>query len=141
MNSLGERIKELRKKAKMSQKELALKVGVEGGSLGNWERDNREPAISYLREINEVLKPTLGDNLFYLVTGEQPESYLNALTINSKYIARETVLQRTEEFLTEMDMLREIRLVGKLDELLKVYSESVLAADSINNGHGVASGS
>lgn len=126
MNTIGGRIKELRKKAKLSQKELALKVGVEGGSLGNWERDNREPALSYIYEINEVLKPILGDNLFYIVTGKRPEEYLNAITINSNYISRELVLDKTEKFLVDMDSLREIRIVGKMEEVLKSYAEQVL---------------
>lgn len=126
MNTLGGRIKELRKKARMSQKELALKVGVEGGSLGNWERDNREPSFSYVFEINEVLKPILGDNLFYLITGKKPEEHVNAITIKSSYISREVVLDRTEKFLSDMDLLREIRIVGKMDDVIKAYADSVL---------------
>lgn len=133
MNTLGGRIKELRNKAKLSQKELALKVGVEGGSLGNWERDNREPSLSYIFEINEVLKPILGDNLFYIITGKRPEEYLNAITINSNYISRELVLDKTEKFLIDMDMLREIRIVGKIDEVLKAYAEQVLKPDTSEN--------
>lgn len=130
MNTLGGRIKELRNKAKLSQRELALKVGVEGGSLGNWERDNREPSLSYVFEINEVLKPILGDNLFYIITGNRPEEYLNAMTINSNYISRELVLDRTEKFLIDMDTIREIRVVGKIEEVLKAYAEQVLKPES-----------
>tara|TARA_B100001063_G_scaffold244727_1_gene278320 strand:+ start:3837 stop:4277 length:441 start_codon:yes stop_codon:yes gene_type:complete len=137
MTTLGERIKDLRKKARMSQKELALKVGVEGGSLGNWERDNREPSISYIAEINEVLKPILGDNLFYLITGKRPEEHINAITIKSSYISREVVLDRTEKFLSDMDLMREIRIVGKMDDVVKAFADSVLkepANNLVENG-------
>ena len=126
MNTLGGRIKELRKKARMSQKELALKVGVEGGSLGNWERDNREPSFFYVFEINEVLKHIHGENLFYFMTGQTPEEHVNAITIKSSYISREVVLDRTEKFLSDMDLLREIRIVGKMDDVIKAYADSVL---------------
>lgn len=130
MNTIGGRIKELRKKARLTQTQLALKVGVEGGSLGNWERDNREPSLSYIFEINEVLKPILGDNLFYMITGKRPEEYLNAITINSNYISREVVLDKTEKFLMDMDMLREIRVVGKIEDVIKAYAEQVLKPEA-----------
>lgn len=130
MNTLGGRIKELRNKARLTQAQLALKVGVEGGSLGNWERDNREPSLSYIFEINEVLKPILGDNLFYIITGKRPEEYLNAITINSNYISREVVLGKTEKFLLDMDMLREIRIAGKIEDVIKAYAEQVLKPEA-----------
>ena len=52
MESIGRRIAELRKKANMTQMELADNMGITFQSISNWERGNTMPDISKLSERN-----------------------------------------------------------------------------------------
>ncbi|MBR5218166.1 MAG: helix-turn-helix domain-containing protein [Clostridia bacterium] len=56
---LGERIKELRKKHKMSRKELAAKLGVSISAIGMYEQENREPDHAKLEKLCEIFNVTL----------------------------------------------------------------------------------
>lgn len=130
MDTIGARIRELREKTPLKQRDVALKVGVEPGSYGNWERGKREISLSSVYEINEVLKQYLGDNIFYLLTGKKPEEYLTAFNISSQYISKEVVLAKTQDFLSDMDIQRDIRLIAKLDDLMKAYAQFVIVENA-----------
>ena len=52
---LGEKIKEIRKKKKFTQEELAWKVGVSPNFIGLVERGNKKPSIDTLIKIGEAL--------------------------------------------------------------------------------------
>ena len=51
----GERIKEARKRAGMTQKELADKLGVQFQNISSLERDERNPKLETLQRIAQVL--------------------------------------------------------------------------------------
>ena len=53
--STGRRIKELRKKAGLTQKELGEKLGVAYQTLAQWENDLRNPKIETLHRISAAL--------------------------------------------------------------------------------------
>lgn len=55
MESIGRRIAELRKKANMTQMELADRMGITFQSISNWERGNTMPDISKLPELASCL--------------------------------------------------------------------------------------
>lgn len=56
---LGERIRELRKKHKMSQKELAEKLGISTSAIGMYEQERREPDNTKLEKLCEIFNVTL----------------------------------------------------------------------------------
>lgn len=56
---LGERIKELRKKHKMSRKELGERLGVSVSAIGMYEQGNREPDAAKLEMLCEIFGVTL----------------------------------------------------------------------------------
>lgn len=56
---LGERIKELRKKHKMSRKELGERLGVSVSAIGMYEQGNREPDSAKLEMLCEIFGVTL----------------------------------------------------------------------------------
>ena len=60
---LGGRILELRKKAGMSQEELADRLGVSRQAVGKWENGAAIPDISNLIELSRVFGVTLGELL------------------------------------------------------------------------------
>lgn len=55
---LGERIRELRSAYKMSQVQLADKLGVSKQSISNWENGNIMPSIEMLLKIAELFSVT-----------------------------------------------------------------------------------
>lgn len=73
----GERIKEARKMANMTQAELAEKMGIPYQSIGQWERDIRNPKIETLQRIAEALNCSL--------------AFLSLDTDNGKKIQKELI--------------------------------------------------
>ena len=63
MESIGRRIAELRKKANMTQMELADHMGITFQSISNWERGNTMPDISKLPELAELFDVTIDELL------------------------------------------------------------------------------
>lgn len=58
MNSIGDRIKELRLKQRMTQKDLAKSVGVTPTAVSQWERGENEPKGKNLAKLSNKLKTT-----------------------------------------------------------------------------------
>ena len=56
---MGKRIKEARKQAGLTQKELAQKLGLATGTVQQYELNKRSPRIEQLKEIASVLDVTL----------------------------------------------------------------------------------
>ncbi len=55
---IGERLKELRLKAGLTQIELAEYVNVSQGAIGNWEADNRDPDYATLTRLADYFHVT-----------------------------------------------------------------------------------
>jgi transcriptional regulator with XRE-family HTH domain len=64
-SSLGQRIRYYRKKAGLSQKDLAAAIGMSSNAICHYEQDNREPNILILMKIAKILDVT-GDALLGL---------------------------------------------------------------------------
>jgi len=56
---LGKRIKEMRKKANMSQEELGKILGVSKVSVCHWEKDVKKPSSKNLIELSKILNAPL----------------------------------------------------------------------------------
>ena len=61
----GERIQEARKRAGLTQKELAQRLGLATGTIQQYELNKRQPRTEQLREIADALDVTLGYLLGY----------------------------------------------------------------------------
>ena len=69
---IGERIRELRKRAKFTQPELAEKIGVHETTLRRWEQDKDKGAgFDMLQKIAEALNTTVG---YLMGESDNPES-------------------------------------------------------------------
>lgn len=55
---LGDEIKEVRKKAGMTQMELAERLGVSKGAVAMWELNQRSPSVKMLQKICAVIGTT-----------------------------------------------------------------------------------
>ena len=64
--TFGDRLAAAREAASLTQKELALKVGIKLSTLRNWENDLSEPRANRLN----MLAGLLGVSLSWLLTGE-----------------------------------------------------------------------
>jgi len=63
MQKVGRNISTLRKKANMTQMELADRLGISFQAVSNWERGNTMPDISKLGELSEMLGCTIDELL------------------------------------------------------------------------------
>jgi len=59
MNYLGKKIKEARKKSGFSRKELSQMIGCSFTTIGNWENNNREPSMDYIKAIAKATGKTI----------------------------------------------------------------------------------
>jgi transcriptional regulator with XRE-family HTH domain len=67
---IGDRIKELRQKANLTQAELADKMGFTSQTVSNWESGSREPDISALAKLSSLFNVSLD----YLLLGKEEET-------------------------------------------------------------------
>lgn len=67
MNTIGQRIKQLRTKLGLKQEEIAKKIGVTGVAFGNWERDVNTPKGEHLTAVCKILKTTPD----YIISGKE----------------------------------------------------------------------
>lgn len=65
--SIGQRIKELRVSKKLSQKELAEKLGVSRGNVGDWESEKSKPGADALLALSRFFGVTAD----WLLSGEE----------------------------------------------------------------------
>ena len=56
---VGKKIRELRRKAELTQSELAKKIGVSTGAVGLWEVNKREPDIDILLKMSKIFDVTI----------------------------------------------------------------------------------
>ena len=79
MNSIGDRIKDLRLKKRITQKELAVKVGVTSTAVSQWERGENEPKNKHLLKLSKEL----GTSVDWLTIALKPPIY----TLDSSNLA------------------------------------------------------
>lgn len=57
------RIRELRKAKKLSQQELAVKIGVDRSTIAKWETGTNSPRTDKLRQLSKILECSLDELL------------------------------------------------------------------------------
>lgn len=89
MEKLGDRITALLKKKHISQKDLAMMVGVTESALSRYINNEREPKLEVLANMATALDTTVD----YLMTGAKPETNFDEiyrLVARSSYTLTET---------------------------------------------------
>lgn len=83
-DTITKRIFEEMKIKKITQSELAKKLGIGQSTVANWKKRNCPPPINYLEKLSEILEVSID----YLVTGtENPTKY--KLTKKEQLLIRE----------------------------------------------------
>lgn len=67
---MGERIAQLRQRKGLSQAKLATAVGLSASAIAMYEQGRREPSVSIIIALADVLGVTID----YLLTGQSPQS-------------------------------------------------------------------
>lgn len=91
--SIGERIKQARKAAHLTQEQLAQKCGVATITIRQYENEKRKPSIEQIRNISDALRV----NWMYLI-GYKPPIGAESLEEASKEYEEFQVYQRVKEF-------------------------------------------
>jgi len=125
MSEYAERIKEVIDKSVLNQRKVAAMVGVTETALSNWLSGSRGMNADKITSICNAIEPYVGDCRFYVFTGEKPEDHLKAFDVNSRYIARDEVSTRVQEFLLKMNSLKQLVIIGKFDEIMENFALSM----------------
>ena len=156
--TIGERIKQARKARRMSQKELAEKIGTTPQTIGRYEADGRRPKADAMLKIASALNVPVSELLGEprpTAPTDHTESRLNQLmeecgelisasaryrrhlhgdrTLNEKYTERKLVTDITEEMadvtLVMSDVRRELGISE--EELYKVINEKMKRTEGL----------
>ena len=71
--TMGQRLVDLRKKARLSQRQLAREVGVPVATLRNWEHDRRVPGLMVGARLAKALGVSVEQLVANLVVGTKEE--------------------------------------------------------------------
>ena len=77
-DALGKRIRDARKKKRLTQQQVAEKIGVEPSHISNVERGITKPSLKAVVDIAEVLGVTV-DSLVYDSLSQERSHYLDSL--------------------------------------------------------------
>ena len=91
-NTLGSRIRKLRKKNYMSQAELAKKIGVSASAIGMYEQNRRTPDNDTLREFCEIFGVTSDYLLGLSLSSERKYDVSEVLDDYSKKLSEQESL-------------------------------------------------
>lgn len=91
----SKRLKEAREEAKMSQEDLAKKVGTTKSMISNYENAESNPRMTLLPEIANALKVSLA----WLISGEEPKRFNVSNVL--EYMKDNKVLAKSSGALTE----------------------------------------
>lgn len=70
METIGERIRKLRKDKKLTQKDLAKILGISDAAIVHWEKDVNVPKLEHLN----IMAPTLNTTIDYIMYGKSDTS-------------------------------------------------------------------
>lgn len=112
MKTISDRIFELLKEQKMSQKEFAQRTGIAESSISDWKKKRTNPVSDKILIISEVL----GVSPYYLLSGA--ENGGNRSRENMLYvISKDSELGNLVETYQNLDDAMQRRLMGYLEAL------------------------
>lgn len=101
---VGERITVLRKKAKLSQEQLAQQLNVSASTIGMYEQGRREPSISTLEDLSKIFAVSLD----YLITGSEVTDRHVQKTAGVLFILQADMPGVSETILLNEETLRKV---------------------------------
>ena len=123
---IGNKIRQMRNKAGLTQEQLAEKLGVSAQSVSKWENEISMPDITLLPDIAEVFGVSL-DELFDLTTEQKVKRIVNRIEIEEELSAQ--TFSEYDEFLKGQLGVSENKLTA-LSLLAHLYHHR-MEADSL----------
>lgn len=117
--ALGQRIKAARKKQKMTQKELASKLGLATGTIQQYELDKRQPRLEQIQALASALNTSLEDLL----------GIFEDLDLNSSDSLEEVMRQRKTRF-------QVLHNVQAIEYAQNIYARDIIFDFSLLNERG-----
>lgn len=122
--TLGERIKQARKKAGLTQRELAEKIGVSLRTIQRYERNERQQHVEQLYKTSETIGVSV-NSLVGMSENTQSEDNIHRLAIEKYGIDHEKDILMEEMAELQKEIIKERRGFGRredvIDELADVY--------------------
>ena len=95
--NIGQNILNLRKSAKLSQEQLAEKIGVTRQTISNWELEESSPDLKQAKELSEIFNVSLDD-----LTGNSIFEYLGETDSDRKI----TIIYAIENVITTCNKIQ-----------------------------------
>lgn len=117
--TLGEKLKDVRKNAGLSQEQLAEKLCVSRAAVAKWETDKGTPDIMNLKAISKLLDTSIdsllddGQETDFLVTREPVD--LNSLQITGRARCKQDAAVRKR--FPEADSIHQVALIHQLNKI------------------------
>lgn len=121
---IGDRIKELRKKANMTQQELASQLGKTPSAIGMYEQNRREPQYDLILQLSKLFAVTSD----YLLFGNE-QSLASDVGYNANVGDFDTIMNNLKD---QLAMQNGLMFKGKPlsdDDLEKVFSAMKIGAE------------
>ena len=123
----GQQIKAARQKAGMTQAQLAEKLGIPYQSIGQWERDVRNPKLDTLKRIADALNITIQELIGV-------PRWVDEKNIWEMPDVSDQGRRATDEIQGWLDLLKEIRSASHLLSDVSLYEKiRVYVIDSLNS--------
>ena len=116
MSSIGEKLIKCRQTAKLSQREVAERLGIKTNTYGSWEADKTQPSGQYFPQLAEIFGVSL-DKLFpdskFLIIAPNQTNNDNSTSINAQEV--------------KMDAKEVVTLLLKVkDEIIASQQETII---------------
>lgn len=99
--NLGSRIKDLRSKKKLTQKELADLLFVSDKAISSWEASRTEPSLELIIKLSEIFDCSTSYLIYGNVNKNDIETEIKIKLSEEEYKNLELVMEREAEFLKE----------------------------------------
>lgn len=119
MAALTERLKELRKQKKLTQRELAEKIGVKQNSYSDWENGKSEPSLAKLTQLGHTLESTID----YLL-GYSDVNYWGATEHFDEETRTATIGQHSQYYDLAEDFESDLSALTSLSKFLEIELNS-----------------
>lgn len=129
-----QRLKKLRKEKGLTQKELGERLGVKQNTFTNWENGKREPNLSTILKLAEILETTTDDLLGYTILSvNQPVVSLSEIDV-----ANIDKLSMTELGMLKVAIVMEVAKTSRntkeiIQELIEVYHLDETQTELLND--------
>lgn len=132
--TIGERIKELRIKKGLTQKQLASQTGLSEISIRKYEADERRPKIETIRKISTVLDSYIGYFLsgYY---GEYADDIAEDFSASVKKVPQSMRIEVPDKIVEQIEDAKKILSINPKDPEARAHAKQVLNDVAIELGY------